>query len=115
MSLKSTIYDSITRDGKPSSSRIFAYITMGQVILSGLAFVGIEVTNAISQFKAKGTYTPSVQSVTVFGMLLAHQLTLLGIYKSNERKTDTLNANKTANTNTTVVQPVNESKDSEGV
>jgi hypothetical protein len=89
VSLKSIILDSISKDGKPSSSRIFAYVMMAQIIISNLVFLGIEITNAVSEFKNKGTYTPSAQAVGIFGMLLTHQLALLGIYKYHENKFDT--------------------------
>ena len=71
---------------KPSSSRILSYVMMGQILLTGLTYVGIEITNAVISFKAGGAYIIPPTHVTIFGMMLSHQLMLLGIYKYSEKK-----------------------------
>ena len=69
---------------KPSSSRIFSYIMMTVIFLLGLSHVAIEIGNAILSWNKGETYVPSWQSISIIAMWLAHQLTLLGIYKSAE-------------------------------
>lgn len=86
MSLKKIILESISKNGKPSSSRIFAYLMMLQILATGLTYIGIEVTNAVIAIKTKGFYTIPAQHIAVFGMILGHQLALLGIYKYHEGK-----------------------------
>jgi hypothetical protein len=50
----------------------------------GMSHVIFEFGNAIVSWKDGRTYVPSWESITVIAMWLAHQLTLLGIYKSAE-------------------------------
>ena len=72
--------------GKPSSSRIFSYIMMSIIFLLGLSHVAIEIGNASIKWSVKEVYVPSWQSISIIAMWLAHQLTLLGIYKNAEVK-----------------------------
>ena len=69
---------------KPSSSRIFSYIMMTIIFMLGLTHIAIEIGNAVIQWKKYQIYIPSWQSISIIAMWLAHQLTLLGIYKSAE-------------------------------
>lgn len=71
-------------DDKPSSSRIFSYCMMAIIFLIGLTHVVIEIGNAILMWKKGEIYIPSWQSISIIAMWLAHQLTLLGIYKRAE-------------------------------
>jgi hypothetical protein len=75
---------------KPSSSRVFSYIMMTIIFLLGISHVAIEIGNAILKWKLNEVYVPSWQSISIIAMWLAHQLTLLGIYKSTEVKIPTL-------------------------
>ena len=84
--IKSLIYRSIYKEGKPSSSRMFSYIMMLVILLLGISHVAFEIGNAIVSWKSGDTYTPSWESITIIAMWLAHQLTLLGIYKKAETK-----------------------------
>lgn len=71
---------------KPSSSRIFSYIMMSIIFLLGMSHVTIELGNAILKWRLGEVYVPSWQSISIIAMWLAHQLTLLGIYKNAEVK-----------------------------
>jgi hypothetical protein len=85
MKIRNLIEQSLfTGDDKPSSSRIFSYIMMTVIFLIGISHVGIEIGNAILKWKISEVYVPSWQSISIIAMWLAHQLTLLGIYKSAE-------------------------------
>lgn len=82
--LKELIRQSLFRGSKPSSSRIMSYIMMAIIFLSGLTAIAIELTNAIIIWKDGGIYTIPSEHIVILGMWLAHQLTLLGIYKRSE-------------------------------
>ncbi len=86
MNIKSIISKSILKDGQPSSSRIFAYTMQLIIFLCGISAIGIELFNAIIQWKKGETHTIPWEHITLIGMWLEHKLTLLGIYKSNETK-----------------------------
>ena len=76
--LKKSILDS---DGKISSTRISAYIILLIIILFSISFL-IVFTYIL--------YTKGINNdmIIVFGMLLTHHLTLLGINKHIEKKTN---------------------------
>lgn len=86
MNLKEIIIQSTYKDGKPSSSRIFAYTMQLVILLFGFTAIGIELANAIILWRKGQIYIIPWEHITIIGMWLAHQLTLLGIYKSNENK-----------------------------
>ena len=67
-------------DGKESSTRIASYIILVCVIIFSLSFVTIEILNSLKTGKI------SNEGIIIFGMLLGHQLTLLGINKYHENK-----------------------------
>jgi hypothetical protein len=82
--IKELIYKSLYKGDKPSSSRIFSYIMMIVIFLLGLSHIIFEFGNAIASWKDGKAYVPSWESITITAMWLAHQLTLLGIYKNAE-------------------------------
>jgi len=84
MKIAQLIKESLFKRNKPSSSRIMSYIMMGIICLSGLTAISIELTNAIITWKDGGIYTIPSEHIVILGMWLAHQLTLLGIYKRSE-------------------------------
>lgn len=86
MSLWSIVKASVIKDGKPSSSRIIGYFMSINITLSGISFIVIDIINAINSWKEKGAYEIPGTHVALFGMMLAHQLTLLGIYKALENQ-----------------------------
>lgn len=82
--IKELIYQSIYKGNKPSSSRIFSYIMMIIIFLLGITHITFEIGNAIVSWKKGMHYIPSVESISIIGMWLIHQLTLMGIYKRSE-------------------------------
>lgn len=84
MNIKSLITQSVFKEGKPSSSRIFAYVMQLIILLAGLTAIGIEIGNAIMHWVDGKAHIIPWEHITIIGMWLAHQLTLLGIYKKNE-------------------------------
>jgi len=66
--------------GKESSTRIGSYIIMAIIVLFSLVFLGIEIYTTIQ------TGHISNEAIVIFGMILAHHLTLLGINKYHESK-----------------------------
>ena len=104
MSLLSFIKQSAMQDGKPSSSRIMGYVMGAQIVLATLCYVGIEIANAVIAFRDKGFYTIPATHVTIFGMILTHQLTLFGIYKYNETQSAIATSGSTTVADTTTVQ-----------
>lgn len=58
-------------EGKKSSIRISAYVLLGLIV----------ITVGVLLFKE-----PSLEHITILGMLMAHHLTLLGINKHHESK-----------------------------
>ena len=82
--LRELIRQSLYKGSKPSSSRIMSYIMMGIIMLSGLTAISIELVNAIIEWKKGGTHIIPSEHIVILGMWLAHQLTLLGIYKRSE-------------------------------
>ena len=86
MNIKQMLLRSLYKDDKPSSSRIFAAIMQIIILLFGITAIGIEITNAIIQWQQGKIHIIPWEHITILGMWLAHQLTLLGIYKSNETR-----------------------------
>jgi predicted ferric reductase len=84
MKIAQLIEQSLYKGSRPSSSRIFSYIMMLVIFLLGLTHVAIEIGNAAIEWKKGEVYIPSWQSISILAMWLAHQLTLLGIYKRAE-------------------------------
>jgi hypothetical protein len=85
MKLWDLIKESTMMGGKPSSSRIIGYFVSINIALSGFSFVVIDVVNAIQAWRTSGHYEIPGTHVALFGMMLAHQLSLLGIYKALEK------------------------------
>jgi hypothetical protein len=69
-----------SHEGKESSTRIASYVILLLIFLFTVVFLGIEIYSAI-QGKL-----PSNEAIIIFGMLMTHQLTLLGITKYHESK-----------------------------
>ena len=66
-----------------SSTRLTSFIITGMIVLFCFYFLGIGLYIVIS---GDLTVTIPNELIIVFGALLAHQLTLLGINKHNETK-----------------------------
>ena len=70
----------ISPEGKESSTRIAGYVMLILIVLFSLMFLGIEIYISIT------TNHISNESIIIFGMILTHHLTLLGINKYHESK-----------------------------
>jgi hypothetical protein len=93
MNLFKKLVDSIGRsitgnEGKTSSTRISSYFILGAISTIAFIFVLIEVINAIIVWKTAMPYVIPGEHITIFGMILAHHLTLLGINKTAETKVE---------------------------
>ena len=84
MKMFDLIKKSIYKDNEPSSSRIFAYTMQLIILVFGFTAIGIELGNAIMHWVDDKVHIIPWEHITIIGMWLAHQLTLLGIYKKNE-------------------------------
>lgn len=82
----SSVYDK--KGGKVSSTRMASYFILGGILTLMALVVGIELINAIIMWNQGLAYVISGEHITIFGMVLAHHLTLLGINKHAERRVD---------------------------
>jgi len=82
----SIIKESLYKDNKPSSSRIFSYALMVTIMFILLSITGVELGNAVKAWRNGEPYNVSSQIITTLGLAMAHQLTLMGIYKNAEIK-----------------------------
>ncbi len=76
------------KDGKTSSSRISSYFILGSILTTSLVFIVIELVNAIIVWNTGEPYVIPSEHIVIFGMILAHHLTLLGINKNAETKVE---------------------------
>ena len=74
--------------GKVSQVRIQSYFILGQIILTSLIFMGLEIINAIIAYKRGSVWSPTGQFITMFGMLLGHHLYMLHLKKEGEKDMD---------------------------
>lgn len=72
--------------GKTSHTKISSYLILFTIIITCLTFISIDLINAIAAWNNEGTYEIPISHVTIFGMILAHHLYLLGIKKKSEDK-----------------------------
>jgi len=76
------------RGGKVSSSRLSSYSVLFIIMTVALIFSLIEIVNAIMLWSSGMPYVIPSEHIVIFGMLLAHHLTLLGINKNAETKVE---------------------------
>ncbi len=74
------------RDGKISSGRLSLYFILGAILTAAGVFIGIDIANAVVAIINKGSYEVPANHIVLYGMTLAHHLTLLGINKNSETK-----------------------------
>lgn len=72
--------------GRVSSAIITSYFILGAILTATGVFVGIDVVNSIIAWNTKGFYEVPSNHIFLYGMTLAHHLTLLGINKHAESK-----------------------------
>ena len=82
--MKESTYD--RKGGKVSSGRLSSYFILSVIVGAALTFIGIDVVNAIMAIINKGYYEIPANHIVIYGMTLAHHLTLLGINKNTEIK-----------------------------
>lgn len=82
--VEKSIYDK--RDGKISSGRLSSYFILGAILTAAGVFIGIDIVNAVMAIINKGSYEVPANHIILYGMTLAHHLTLLGINKNSETK-----------------------------
>jgi hypothetical protein len=71
--------------GKVSQVRIQSYFILLEILITGLFFLCIEAANAYLSIWVKGEpYSPTTESIWIFGMVLAHHLVMLGLKKGAE-------------------------------
>lgn len=75
-------------DGKVSSTRLSSFYFLLAIFVYSIGFICLEVINAIVLWKTGMPYVIPSEHIVVFGMLLAHHLTLLGINKNAETKVE---------------------------
>lgn len=73
--------------GKISTTRIQSYLILGSILTATAVFLVIDVVNAVEKWNLNEMYTVPTEHITLFGMVLAHHLALLGINKNSETKT----------------------------
>lgn len=78
------LLDLIRNSTKESSTRILAYTFSFIICVFLFIFLGIEISNAIYSLKNQEIYHLTNEILIVFGSILAHKLTLLGINKYSE-------------------------------
>jgi len=76
------------KNGKPSSTRISAYYLLLAIFTFSMLFIAMEGVNAFVMWKSGVPYVIPFEHITIFGMILAHHLTLLGINKNAETKVE---------------------------
>ena len=82
--IEESVYDK--KGGKISSGRMSSYFVLGAILTAAGIFIGIDILNAFIALKNKGFYEVPANHIVLYGMTLAHHLTLLGINKQSERK-----------------------------
>ena len=73
--------------GKISTTRIQSYLILGSILTATAVFLVIDIVNAVEKWNLNEMYTVPTEHITLFGMVLAHHLALLGINKNSETKT----------------------------
>lgn len=79
-----SIYDK--KGGKISSGRLSSYFILGAILTAAGVFISIDIANAVVAIINKGAYEVPANHIVLYGMTLAHHLTLLGINKNSETK-----------------------------
>lgn len=84
--INQSVYDK--KDGKISSTRMSSYFILGAILTAAAVFIGIDIVNAVVAIMNKGFYEVPANHIVLYGMTLAHHLTLLGINKNAEHKVE---------------------------
>jgi len=79
------------KGGKISSGRLSSYFVLSAILAAASVFITIDIINAIIAIINKGFYEIPANHIVLYGMTLAHHLTLLGINKHSEVKIKEIN------------------------
>lgn len=63
--------------GKSSHTRISSYFILATIMLNSMAFMVLEIVNAIIMWKQNLTYIVPAEHIWIFGLILSHHLGLL--------------------------------------
>jgi hypothetical protein len=84
--MKESVYHK--KGGKVSSGRLSSFFILFAIIGAALTFIGIDIANACVAIYNKGFYEIPANHLVIYGMTLAHHLTLLGINKNAETQVE---------------------------
>ncbi len=99
MTLWETILESVKdKFNQISHTRIASYVILCTITINSLVFMGIEITNVI---KSNGAYVIPMEHIAIFGMVLGHHLTLVGLKRNSETKQTKIDADASSNTSHT--------------
>lgn len=106
------IANSVVADNPTSSTRVQSYIILFPILLSVMVFLIIEMWSFIHAIKCGTAYHLSNEIIIIFGMILAHHITIIyGRTKSNETNdTNSLIDSNQINNTDIEVKPVIEKK-----
>jgi hypothetical protein len=99
-----------TADNKTSATRISSYFILGSILTTTTFYLAIDVINAYQHWRLNTDYIIPGNHLGLFGMILAHHLSLLGINKIAETK----NVKSASTATTPVVPPLEENTDGLG-
>lgn len=71
--------------GKISSATISSYFILGNILISSMVYLIIELVNAHTMWSAGHVYNIPLEHVGIFSLVLTHHLILLGIKSSNSK------------------------------
>ena len=71
---------------KVSATRISSYIILGSILTATTVYLFIDIGNAYFKWKKELAYVIPSEHIIVFGMILTHHLSLLGMNKIAETK-----------------------------
>ncbi len=84
--MKESVYHK--KGGKVSSGRLSSFFVLFAIISAAFTFIGIDIANAVIALMNKGFYEIPANHIVLYGMTLAHHLTLLGINKNAETQVE---------------------------
>jgi hypothetical protein len=71
---------------KISSTRVSSYFILGGILTNMSIFMIIDIVNAAIHWKVNKAYEIPVSHISIWGMVLAHHLVLLGFKKPEQKK-----------------------------
>jgi len=96
---------SLTSDNSVSSTRIQSYLLLFAILLMIFVFVTIELWSFIHAIHSGQPYVMSSQFIIVFGMVLAHHLSVLFQRPKSQSVSDLIGNNTSTATSTPTLPP----------